>query len=619
MLGTLARRGAVGGLATLVGLTVLAGPARATNTDPVPLGSAGTIATWGPGVSASIAPPNGIAPPTLSDADSNTAFQQVVTSGPTTALGLTAAGKVVLIGTPVFGMTLPGSLASTTVTQISADDQESGAAVTKDGTVIGWGPGGESAITDIPTDLSGVTSVQIDPSGAWGAAIKHDGTVVAWGANTYGQTNVPADLTGVTSLSLYSTGAYALKSDGTVVGLGTEANQTLPTALTDTGDNINVTSVADRGNGGLALLSNGTVVSWGQASTDYNAVPTALDGKTITTIAASSTQNLAVDSSGEIYTWGQTGVADPAFGQLPTGVDASRISSISLNSYFAAAVVGKVLPITKPGITGNPEVGQTLTATPATFSGDPDQVDGQWYAGGTPITNATQTTYVLTNSEAGKTITYRSTATRGSESATSESDPTAAVAPEAQSASTTKVIVTPASSTWGKVHRVTATVTAEGAPATGKVTIKAGSSTITATLNSSGIAIANLPARLRVGKYIVSAAYSGSTTAAASTGSATLLITKASVKLSETFPATIKKNKRVTAAVRARIIGSSITATGTVKIYLGKKVVGKARLVHGVAKIKLAKLPKGKQKLTIKLPGNVNVNTATMRFTIRVK
>lgn len=117
----------------------------------------------------------------------------------------------------------------------------------------------------------------------------------------------------------------------------------------------------------------------------------------------------------------------------------------------------------------------------------------------------------------------------------------------------------------------------------------------------------------------MSASYPGNVQATTSTGAGTLSITKAGVRLSEKFPATIKRTKRVTAAVRAAITGSSIKPIGTVKIYLGKKVVGKAKLVRGVAMVPLARLPKGKQKLTIKLPGNANLYPATLRFTIKVK
>jgi hypothetical protein len=117
----------------------------------------------------------------------------------------------------------------------------------------------------------------------------------------------------------------------------------------------------------------------------------------------------------------------------------------------------------------------------------------------------------------------------------------------------------------------------------------------------------------------VSASYFGNDHATTSTGSGTLSITKAHVRLSEKFPATIKRTKRVAAAVRATITGSSIKPTGTVKIYRGKKVVGKAKLVRGIATVRLARLPKGKQKLTIKLPGNANLYPATLRFTIKVR
>lgn len=56
-----------------------------------------------------------------------------------------------------------------------------------------------------------------------------------------------------------------------------------------------------------------------------------------------------------------------------------------------------------------------LPGTPARFNGNPTSIDNQWFAGTDPIAGATETTYTLTASELDKTITFKSTAKRGSD------------------------------------------------------------------------------------------------------------------------------------------------------------------------------------------------------------
>ena len=81
-----------------------------------------------------------------------------------------------------------------------------------------------------------------------------------------------------------------------------------------------------------------------------------------------------------------------------------------------------------PTIAGVLKVGQELTGTPATFNGHPTSIDNQWFAGTEEITGATETRYTLTEDKSGKTITFKSTAKRGSDTpVTSASTPSAVV------------------------------------------------------------------------------------------------------------------------------------------------------------------------------------------------
>lgn len=85
-----------------------------------------------------------------------------------------------------------------------------------------------------------------------------------------------------------------------------------------------------------------------------------------------------------------------------------------------------------PVITGTAQVGQTLTVTPAVFTGDPaPTVTRQWEksTGGayTAIAGATDLTYDPVVGDVGATIRVTETATNSKGTVTSSSDPTAAV------------------------------------------------------------------------------------------------------------------------------------------------------------------------------------------------
>lgn len=81
-----------------------------------------------------------------------------------------------------------------------------------------------------------------------------------------------------------------------------------------------------------------------------------------------------------------------------------------------------------PTITGTAEVGETLTASNGTFTGDATiTYTHQWFAGGVAIVGATGSTFDLTAAEVGKIITVRVTGTNTSGNASAFSAPTAAV------------------------------------------------------------------------------------------------------------------------------------------------------------------------------------------------
>lgn len=81
-----------------------------------------------------------------------------------------------------------------------------------------------------------------------------------------------------------------------------------------------------------------------------------------------------------------------------------------------------------PAITGTTTVGQTLTCSTGTWSGDATiAYSYAWYANNIAISGATASTYVLLAAQLGKRITARVTASNASGNASSTTAPTAAV------------------------------------------------------------------------------------------------------------------------------------------------------------------------------------------------
>lgn len=81
-----------------------------------------------------------------------------------------------------------------------------------------------------------------------------------------------------------------------------------------------------------------------------------------------------------------------------------------------------------PAITGDAEVGETLTSSTGTFTGDATiTYTYQWFAGGVALSGATTSTLLLTSAHLGKIIQVRVTGTNNSGYAYGFSAPTAAV------------------------------------------------------------------------------------------------------------------------------------------------------------------------------------------------
>jgi alpha-tubulin suppressor-like RCC1 family protein len=156
----------------------------------------------------------------------------------------------------------------------------------------------------------------ISAGDAHAVGLKSDGTVVAWGDNANGQTMVPAGLTGVTAVSAGNAHTVALKSDGTVVAWGDNfyGQTAVPTGLTG------VAAVAAGGAHTVALKNDGTVVAWGSNFEGETTVPAGLSG--VTAIAARWTHTVALKIDGTVVAWGSNGYGETTVPAGLTGVTA---------------------------------------------------------------------------------------------------------------------------------------------------------------------------------------------------------------------------------------------------------------------------------------------------------
>jgi hypothetical protein len=505
---------------------------------PVSLAQAGEVVQWdtteapAPGVSRMAEVPASL---------SGVAVTQVALAD-SVGFAVTAAGRLVSWGGNQLRLqNIPAEVAATQVTQVATAPSVYAGVVTGAGEVKIWGAKRNfTTPLNVPAGLTGVKQLALNSSRA--LALRNDGTVVSWGVAGVAPGEPPPGLK-ATAIALTETTALALTVDGTVVAWGAEPSNLfpVPAALQQPG---NVKAIAAAQSGAVAILADGTAFAWGgnapaPVGTPFKAATSwGLDA--VAVVGGANHLGL-VDSEGVIHHWEDS---TEESGLVPAAVNGRAISQLALGYYGAGLViVTKMLRGADPQIGGAAVVGQTLTATPGTFSASPETVTSQWLANGAPIPGASGATLTLTAAQLGKAITYKSTATKGGETATSTSAAVTvtspAVPPVPQVASKTTVTkVTVAKK--AKQVSVAGKVTASKSPAgKAKVTIKKGKKVIvtkTVTVSAKGAAnltvkkFATLVAKkLKAkgkkaktayrGKYVVTIAYAGNAQVKASNAS----------------------------------------------------------------------------------------------------
>lgn len=168
------------------------------------------------------------------------------------------------------------------------------------GKVIAWGYNPTGG-TNVPAAaLSNVSSVASGMN--YSLALKSDGTVIGWGENANGQATPPAGLGHVVAIGAGVTLSVALKDDGSVVAWGQNIyGQTTVPAAAQSG----VTQISVGSYHTLALKSDGSVVAWGFNGNGESTVPVAAQSGVVQ-VAAGDTFNAVLKSDGSVVAWGKS-------------------------------------------------------------------------------------------------------------------------------------------------------------------------------------------------------------------------------------------------------------------------------------------------------------------------
>lgn len=268
-----------------------------------------------------------------------------VAAGDRHDLALTRGGTVVGWGRNGHHQAdVPVALDGVPVSQVAVGRAHS-LALTAEGAVVAWGSNRHGQ-TDVPIALDGGDVTQLAAGGRHSLALTADGSVVAWGSNRYGQTDVPVALDGVVVTQVAAGQArpdrprpvpshsLALTADGSVVAWGSNRNgqADVPASL----DGVTVTQVAAGGRHSLALTADGNVVAWGTNRRGQTQVPARLEGVTVIQVAAGDAHSLALTADGNVVTWGSRTRHSAV--RVPAVLDAMKVTEIAAGGRESLAV-----------------------------------------------------------------------------------------------------------------------------------------------------------------------------------------------------------------------------------------------------------------------------------------
>ncbi|WP_461163180.1 hypothetical protein [Arthrobacter sp. R4-81] len=188
-------------------------------------------------------------------------------------------------------------------------------------------------------------------------------------------------------------------------------------------------------------------------------------------------------------------------------VSGATIDMANLNGYQPGAAKN----LAAPALTGEPDVGQTLSATEGTWNETGLTFSYQWQRNGDDIPGATAPAYTLVGADQGQEIRAIVTATgEDGLGASAASSPTTV-----RYATTTTATVKRKTGVSWQEYDVSISVSSASANLGGPIVVTAGEFTATGTVDSNGMGLVTLPP-LPKGTYSVVATYQGNSTTSVS-------------------------------------------------------------------------------------------------------
>jgi len=248
--------------------------------------------------------------------------------------------------------------------------------------------------------------------------------------------------------------------------IGGAATATYTLQLADVGQTIVVAVTAHNSTGAATATSAHTAVVSGATPPANTALPSVSGSATVTsTVTAANGTWTGSSPISYAYQWERCDAAGgtcadiagaTAQAYVVASADQGHTLRVAVNGTNAAGGAQAISPATavvtlgapvntvRPTVTGTAKQGQTLTATPGTWTGSGTITFAlQWWKCApdgnncSTIPNATAGTYVLTASDVGFALKMRVTATNSAGSGTAASDLTAAVTASATTTTTT--------------------------------------------------------------------------------------------------------------------------------------------------------------------------------------
>ncbi|NYE38247.1 hypothetical protein F4692_003395 [Nocardioides cavernae] len=272
-----------------------------------------------------------------------------------------------------------------------------------------WGDG-----SPVPDEDMAETYRDVEAVGGAAIGVTTDGELRYWGARegTFDEAEVAAS--DIVSVSLNSDSAVALTSDGRILSAGYALDGTYFQSSPFPADRADETFVAvDAGVfTAVALTDDGEIVTWGSYQNGEDQVPALPAGRRAVAVSAGMWMSAAVLDDGSVIRWGSG-----EHQVLPPVRAGLQAVDVDVDRYRALITYAALENVTAPTISGTPQFGTELTATPGEWSDTPDDVHYEWtlHTGGdAKVVGTDSATYTPTAADAlaGGTLEVAVTAER---------------------------------------------------------------------------------------------------------------------------------------------------------------------------------------------------------------